>query len=76
MAPCVWQDIQRHLNYRTPTEDMVKLWSEFQTQVVTLFENDERGGLVGKVKLAGKSCRCDKLYDINVAPGAVMYKFN
>ena len=76
LLPHVWQYIQTCLNYRKPTEDMVKLWSELQTQVVTLFENDEREGPVGKVKLAGKSCRCDKLYDIKVAPGAVMHKFN
>ena len=76
LLPCVWQDITKHLNYGrpTPTEDMVMLWSELQTLVVALFEHDERGGPVGKVKLAVKSCRCDKMYDIKVAQRAVMHK--
>ena len=76
LLPIVWQDINRHLNYGKPTEDMANLWSEFQTLVVALSENDEREGPVSKVKLAGKSYRCDKLYNIKIAPGAVMHKFD
>ena len=77
LLPCVWQDITRHLKYGRPkpTEDMVKLWSELQNLVMTAIEN-ERTGPVGKVKLAGTSCRCDKLYDIKVAPGAVTHMIN
>ena len=76
LLPSVWQAIERHLKYGRPkpTEYVVKMLSELQNLVVALADKNGRKGPVSNVKLAGTPCRCDKLYDNEVAPGAAMHK--
>ena len=53
LLPIVWQDINRHLHYGKPTEDMADLWSEFQTLVVARSKMTMMKGLSARLNSRG-----------------------
>ena len=71
MWACVWQDIQRHRHYGRPSTGMAKVWADLQAQLEKL---DGKLPSANKVKVAGKTCHGDKMYSVEIAPGAEVHQ--